>query len=330
MADAWTPLLNSLPLSRAERETIKRFREDASGRGFLPVADILRAHRLIDESLELLTQGLQQHPNFTVARVILVRELLGKGLVSESWQVLEQSPEPLRDNVLAQKLRLKLTLLIGDEAAAKATNQHLKLQQMQDLDSKKLGELLEVSGIAAAQAALFRDFSERGIELILPASAVANLASAEISAAVASPVHSGPTLGAASAYLSSDIFADESTLAAFHVVPLDEIFRPGDEPGARQGGSGGIGGIELDSTTLAEIYIRQHHYSRALEIYRRLLQQSPGSDALRTKMAELLRLDREQRDTDLTLDPGLVDVIESVEIINRQMRFYNELLSRLK
>ena len=133
MADAWTPLLNSLPLSRAERETIKRFREDASGRGFLPVADILRAHRLIDESLELLTQGLQQHPNFTVARVILVRELLGKGLVSESWQVLEQSPEPLRDNVLAQKLRLKLTLLIGDEAAAKATNQHLKLQQMQDL-----------------------------------------------------------------------------------------------------------------------------------------------------------------------------------------------------
>jgi len=327
MADAWTPLLNSLPLSRAERETIKRFREDASGRGFLPVADILRAHRLIDESLELLTQGLQQHPNFTVARVILVRELLGKGLVSEAWQVLEQSPEPLRDNVLAQKLRLKLTLLIGDEAAAKATNQHLKLQQMQDLDSKKLGELLEVSGIAAAQAALVRDFSERGIELILPAPAVANLASAEISATVASPVHSGPTLGAVSAYLSSDIFADESTLAAFHVVPLDEIFRPGDEPGARQGGSGGI---ELDSTTLAEIYIRQHHYSRALEIYRRLLQQSPGSDALRTKMAELLRLDREQRDTDLTLDPGLVDVIESVEIINRQMRFYNELLSRLK
>ena len=327
MADAWTPLLNSLPLSRAERETIKRFREDASGRGFLPVADILRAHRLIDESLELLTQGVQQHPKFTVARVILVRELLGKGLVSEAWQVLEQSPEPLRENVLAQKLRLKLTLLMGDEAAAKATHQHLKIQQMQDLDSKKLGELLEVSGIAAAQAALARDFLDRGVELILPTPVVQNLDKPEISAARASPVFGGATRGGVSAYLSSDIFADESALVAFHVVPLDQIFRPGDEPGARQGGSGGV---ELDSTTLAEIYIRQHHYSKALEIYRRLLQQSPGNDALRSKMAELLRLDREQRDTDLTLDPGLVDIIENVEIINRQMLFYNELLGRLK
>ena len=88
-------------------------------------------------------------------------------------------------------------------------------------------------------------------------------------------------------------------------------------------------GIELDSTTLADIYARQGHYGKALEVYRRLLRMTPGNDLLRRKVSELAKLDREQRDVDLGVDPALVDRMESVEIIDRQIKFYNDMLGRL-
>ena len=112
----------------------------------------------------------------------------------------------------------------------------------------------------------------------------------------------------------------------FHVVPLGEIFRPeGDD--TRRGRT--PGGVELDSTTFADIYARQGHYGKALEVYRRLLRMAPNNDLLRRKVSELARLDREQRDVDLTVDPTLVDRMETVEIIDRQIRFFNDLLGRL-
>ena len=121
MTDPWMPLLNRLNLSRTEREVARRFEADPQGRSFLPVADILRANRLIDESLELLTQGVALHPTFTVARVVLARELLNKGMVEASWRTLEESPVPLQANLLAQKLRFRLAVLLFDEANVRAT-----------------------------------------------------------------------------------------------------------------------------------------------------------------------------------------------------------------
>ena len=69
--------------------------------------------------------------------------------------------------------------------------------------------------------------------------------------------------------LIAAMLAGEESLAGFHVVPLDEIFRP-DGTNTLQGG-GGPEGVELDSTTLADIYARQGHFGKALAVYRRLL-----------------------------------------------------------
>ena len=80
---------------------------------------------------------------------------------------------------------------------------------------------------------------------------------------------------------------------------------------------------------MAEIYIRQAHYGKALAVFRRLLKMTPNNDYLRRKVAELARLEREQRETDLEVDPAIVDRMETVEIIDRQIRFYNDLLARL-
>lgn len=330
MNDPWIPLLTSLPLSRTEREVVKRFEIDPEGRTFLPVADILRTHKLVTESLELLTQGVERHPTFTVARVVLARELLQKGMVESAWRALEESPVSLRENLLAQKLRFRLALLLSDEPAVRSTFAHLKRHQMLDAETKRLGDMLEVTGLQAAHDQLVRDLRDKGVEPILPP--VASEVEPEIHAASAPPDQESeppagkPTKFSGSSYLPSDALADEGILHGFHVVPLHEIFNPGDSAGPRQRA---LGGVELDSTTLADIYARQGHYSKALEVYRRLLRMTPGSDLLRRKVAELARLDREQKVSDLTVDPALVDRMETVEILDRQMRFYHDLLTRL-
>ena len=107
-------MARQLPLSRVEQEVLRRFQEDPSGRQFLPLGDLLRNHKLIDESLELLTQGVQDHPGFAVARVVLARELFQRGLVLDAWTTLDKAPSPLTDNVLAQKLKFKMSILLGD------------------------------------------------------------------------------------------------------------------------------------------------------------------------------------------------------------------------
>jgi len=319
MTDPWLPLLDKLPLSRTEKEVIKRFESDPGGRTFLPIADILRSHKLVDESLELLMQGVEHHPGFSVARVVLARELLQKGLILDAWIALEESPVSLKDNLLAQKLKFRLALLLGYEESCKASYKHLKVFQMLDAELSQLGDILDVSGFEKAKEKLIKDLRARGTDPVIP----------EVNEVAISPVPLTPSLVEDSNSLSSDFLSADfikliENLEGYHVVPLREIFSPGDITGKP-----GEQGIELDSTTLADIYTKQGHFSKALSVYRRLLKMTPNNDLIKRKVAELARLDKEQRDVDLSVDPSLVDKMESVEIIDKQINFYNTILGRL-
>ena len=118
-------------------------------------------------------------------------------------------------------------------------------------------------------------------------------------------------------------------ISKYHVVPLSEVFLPGERSPAVAAAATNSQRLELDSTTLAEIYAKQGHYSKSLGIYRRLLRLSPHNDLIRLKVAELVRLDKEQRDEDIETDPAVYDRMEIVEIIDKQARFYNSLLNKL-
>lgn len=118
---------------------------------------------------------------------------------------------------------------------------------------------------------------------------------------------------------------DQEDLAGYHVMPLEEIFRPSEHD--RKDFS--PNGIELDSTTLAEIYETQQHYSKALDVYKRLLRMTPNNDFLRNKVAEMSRKAKEQKKEDVSVDPGVVDKMEQLEIVNRQMAFYADLLEKI-
>lgn len=326
----WLAMIDQLPLSRTEQEVVKRFLSDPGGRGFLPVADVLRTHKLMEESLELLTHGVQSHPHFAVARVVLARELYHRGMLLESWRLLGESPVALHDNVLAQKLILKMALAFGDERSALEALNGLKLLQGLDTETKRLGEMLEASGIAATRDAWRQELSQRGIRL-------AEISDVPDTDGVPAGVggQASRRRGVRGAKFILEYELDEATKKDFlnyHVMPLSEVFAGTSQHSSHD--SGAAGGtsktVELDSTTLADIYAKQGHYTRALGIYRRLLRLAPHNDLLRMKVAELARLEKEQRSEDLEADPVLYDRMEVVEIIDRQMRFYNDLLNRIK
>lgn len=334
MIDPWTHILANLSLSKTEREVVKRYEADPTGRAFLPLADILRSHKMIDESLELMIQGVTNHPGFTVARVVLARELLNKGLVQEAWRTIEESPVSLKDNVLAQKLRLKLAILISAESIATSIYQHIRLQRMLDAEIIKLGDILSSAGILAARRFLVKDFEERGCTLVLPkeetiikAPVVVQKSDEKKSDEVNTVKLKPESLNETRHIIQPPIKQDPSS---FHVVPLADILSPQGDSDQGDQGIKKSGGIELDSTTLADIYAHQGHYSKALSIYRRLLRKSPQNEMLKLKVAELARQARDQKADDFAIDPTIVDQMEQLEIIDTEIKFFEDLLSKLK
>jgi tetratricopeptide (TPR) repeat protein len=321
----WIAMVAQLPLSRVEQEVLRRFQEDPSGRQFLPLSDVLRNHKLVDESLELLTQGVQNHPGFAIARVVLARELFHRGLVMEAWEALENSQLPLSDNILAQKLRFKIAVLLGDQSTARSAMQLLRIQQGVDPESRRLFDQLEIDGIQSVRDSFRADLQKKGVDLRLPSPALGQ--QSEKPQFQQSPEG---VIRAKGQRFILEYELDSATrklIENFHVVPLSEVFVP-DSASNSVGGGGQQ--VELDSTTLAEIYAKQGVYSKALSIYRRLLRMAPHNDLIRLKVSEMARLEKEQRSDDLAADPVVFERMEVNDLIDRQMRFMQGLLNKLE
>jgi hypothetical protein len=319
----WIPLLKGIDLSRTEQEVVKRFEADPSGRSFLPVADILRSYRYADESIELLVYGVMQHPTFTVARIVLVRELLQKGLITDAWQGLEDSKTSLKENVLAQKLTFKLAILLGYESVVRSTYRHMKLQQMTDTEIDRIGEMLELSGLVVTRDRMILEMKNRGVTPVLPTEI--EFEEVPISASVTSDLHLTEDVSGKPLNVQSDESSNQR-FGGFQVISLEEVFHGVDD---KTSSSMGAGGIELDSSTLAEIYEHQGHFEKAIGVYRRLLRLTPSNEFIKTKISELASKKQRQKDEDLAVDPSIADSMEQIEIIEIQTKFYQSLLERL-
>lgn len=310
----WLTILEKLNLSKSEQEIVKRFKADPDGRTFLPISDILRNYNLFDESLEILVSGVQRHPKFTVARVVLAREYFNKGLILDSWNALDESETSLTENVLAQKLKFRLAILLGYESALRAIIRHLQSRNFIDEQINRLINEFEVSGIEYARKSLLQSLERQNIKILLPRETLEQekLIEENFSDIVLSEQHDSTI---------------PNWVGGYQVLKLDEIFFG--ENSSELGQEVRSEGLELDSVTLAEIYEQQNHFNKALSMYRRLLRLNPNNNNLKRKIAELAVKTNEQKREDLTVDPGIVDTMEQVEIIDTQLRFLNSLLEKL-
>jgi len=296
-------ILERMDLSRSERSVLERYRMDPHGRTFLPLADVLRTHGLMDESIELLWRGVRAHPSFAMARVILARELFQKGLLTDAWQTLQDSPTALGDNILALKILFKLNVLFENLEGSERARQDILQRGEPDEEIRELTGIFTLRGLGATKDFLLQQFSSLGVT---PSShdERANV----------------PTPAKESKPVTKDVTNEAEN---FSVLPLNQVFTAiVDVPDSSKP-------LELDSATLAEIFEQQQHYAKAMDVYKRLLRLNPHSEFLKLRIRRVAKQLSAQKREDLDIDPSIVDQMEQIEVIDRQLQFLNGMLNKL-
>ena len=306
MLNLISQILKDRKLTQAERDTLQRYTDDDRSRIFLQVYEILKDYRYADEAVEILTIGLQNHPSFTLARVTLAKELYERKIYSEALRVLLENNDTFQNNYQAHYLCVNLAIILDREDVLK---KHLVfIRQENSPQVKKLVDLYDAQGIDAARRFL-------GVEK---------------NAASYSPekMEQKDSLRRRSANISDFTAVDYSDsqfdhLLNFHITELEEVFH-GEKSSSHQSS-----GAPLESTTLADIYAKQQHYAKALEIYRHLLIRNPRNENFRQKVIELQQQLKDKMDHDLVVDPQTFQKIEAMEIIQRQINFVEKILAKI-
>lgn len=96
----------------------KRWQEDNSSIVFFPLAEAYRKTGQTEQAIRLCQIGLDKHPNYMGARVVLARALLERKQTEEAKSELETVVQNIPYNLLASKLLAKIYIQEGELAKA--------------------------------------------------------------------------------------------------------------------------------------------------------------------------------------------------------------------
>jgi tetratricopeptide (TPR) repeat protein len=314
--DLWVSLVQKLVLKREEATLVAPFLRDPHGRGFLTAADVLKSHGCLNESIELLNIGVKKHSAFVLARVALAREYLDRGMHSQARQLLERAPVDLDSNAAAQRILFKCGILARDLEFVELMRRHLKQQSMFDEEIKLISDSFMMGGIESARRIINEAILKRGFVIAEDHddSHLTKPTSSSLSSSIK------PNQMSINEQLETELDGD------YEVVPLNRVFSSAKGSQKFEEVSQGL---KLDSATLADIYEKQNHFKRALEVYRRLLKVDPHNKSYLTNVERLRKLARQQSRKDYSLNPEVMDNVHQIEILDQQISFYKVLLDRL-
>lgn len=292
---AFLTLLDDVPLTKGDQQLVENFRADPEGRGFLSIVELLNSCSYHDEALELLQIGLANHPQFTAARVILAKELFNRGMVEETLAVLDQSPTNLQENILAQKIKLKVLLVVGNEQRFVEVLELLNRDNLFDDQCLVIVQCYHLEGFNGARQKFIDRLRGQGVVISLSQPPIEN------------PEQPVP--------LVCRDFSD------YWIMSIDEIFVNGCQSSVNSS-------FTLETKTMAQIYEDQGHYSAALAIYRRLLAKSPQTAFYRHKVMEVSQLSQKQQQ-DTLLDPATINRLEQLDRLEIKISSCRNFLARL-
>ena len=125
---------------------LRRFLVEPTSRLFLSVAELFKAYDQTNDCIRLLEFGLENHPTYGAARVILAREYFDQGEFEKSLTLLEKSPVSLKQNRLAQKVIFKNYILLGFYPEADEVLQRLRSFESKDEEIAQALDTIAASG----------------------------------------------------------------------------------------------------------------------------------------------------------------------------------------
>lgn len=300
--------------------------QDPDSRVFAILAEAYRKSGNFQEAIKVAREGLEKHPHYMSGRVALARAYFDGDQIEEARQEFEKVVSAAPENLMAHRhlaeiymnqgrlsdaaKSLKMIVLLdpNDEGAKEKLNSLAPPEEDLSEPAEEAPEMVieghRYEGAAPTlpeeemppQSEEFRPITDQ--EMIQEPDLVLDEEQEEPAAPVVIEAEEEPILPAeeelqppAAIYLTDQPepsveeppaekeFAEEEPVGwdqvMDEVVPEEEIEEPKDE---------------LNTETLAEIYIQQGFYDKALAIYRKLLDRSPEDSRLEQKCEELQSL----------------------------------------
>jgi tetratricopeptide (TPR) repeat protein len=209
-------------------ELKKKLEENPDSLVFAPLADAFRKQGSLEEAFNICKKGLEKHPNYTSARVVLGRVYKEQGkteqAASEFKKVLETDPE----NLMAHSLLGAIYVEKGDHQAA--IEEYQKILTLNPDDEETQVALKQAIEKAAGEQKTNKPFKKE-----MPPAEKKNV-------------------------------AKESTA----------------------------------TLTIAELYLKQGHFDKAIEVYQELFANDPQNLMLRQKLAEVVERQQKESAVDTT------------------------------
>jgi tetratricopeptide (TPR) repeat protein len=246
----------------AHREDIAKleslYAQHPEGRIFTHLAEAYRKAGELERAAEVLGTGLERHPDYSSAHVVLGRVLVDQGRPREAEaefrRVLELDPH----NLVA--LRALGDLARADGRRDAALEHYHRLLEMEPADGHVRAAVDQLSEAAFADADLtWAGGGEGG-----GTEEEAGRDDEEVRPAFQEPVWAVPPAD------------DPAAASARDARPDDDGDLPSMLPGVM-------------TETIAQVYARQGLYDRAAEVYRELLRGRPGDSRLREQLEEMER-----------------------------------------
>jgi tetratricopeptide (TPR) repeat protein len=230
---------------------------ESASRAFVTTAQDLFDAGNFAEAIKVLQEGLIKYPKMASARVLLGEVYWTSGDASLARVELEQVTRTVPDNFAAHRKLALVYRHIGDHQAA--------LQSCQ--------VVLQVNPKDHEMRTLMADLAKDAAPVVAK--------DAEEAAPPRKKKPVAPTV-AAPAEEKSDQKAGLSSTMRFASSAAPPPSSPTAETVARDGDT-----TEIDSETLAELYIIQGHREKGLAVYRRLAARSPSDARLRARIEAL-------------------------------------------
>jgi len=93
----------------------ERYNKDPKSRIFVQLADAYRKNNMIDEALEILQKGLQHHPNYGLAYLILGKCYFDKRMYAQAKDSFEKTLSFDPQNIVALRMLAQICETTKDE-----------------------------------------------------------------------------------------------------------------------------------------------------------------------------------------------------------------------
>ena len=323
----WSKILKSHGLTKDQEQIISAYEQDTQGKAFLKMAQLLVKFGYQDHSIEILMAGVALYPEYTIARVTLVSALWNKGLFFVAWEMIDhQDSSKYEGNLLAWGLILKLSLVLEFEDHARVAVANLQSELDLDLELQNLIKIYTFSGYKAAKHQLLENFSPQVIKDL-----EYTIKQNKIQISEENPCQQSLTDNSDDqADKIADTCENDSSFLnnheKFYAVSLNQIFSSCSDEADKNTKIG----LELDSLTLAEIFERQQCIKPALDIYKRLFNQSPTNDLLKNKIIDLEKKIELSKSLNLDHTNEIIDRLDHKKIIDQKRFFYQHLLENIE